>query len=97
LNLKIQKIIRILDLGLVFGFHGFLDDFWVWMIFGFMIFFWGFGFWVSHPNPIQKPNYFGFDPLHLIKSISVLLIFIIFLTVDLSFFLRSRDRPVTVP
>jgi hypothetical protein len=33
-------------LGLDFGFFGFLD-FWIF-----------FGFWVSHPNPIQKPKFF---------------------------------------
>jgi hypothetical protein len=37
-----------LDLGLDFGFHGFLDFFWV------------LGF-PSKSNP--KPNFFGFEPL----------------------------------
>jgi hypothetical protein len=27
-------------------------DFWIFL-----------GFWVSHPNPIKKPNFFGFEPM----------------------------------
>jgi hypothetical protein len=44
-------------LGLDFGFFGFLDFFWVWIL-DFLDFWIFFGFWVSHPNPIQKPNFF---------------------------------------
>jgi hypothetical protein len=44
-----EKKNRNLDLGLDFGFHGFLDVFWAWI-------FLDFGF--AHPNPIQKPDFF---------------------------------------
>jgi hypothetical protein len=57
LNLKIlKKKKRILDLGLDFGWIS-----WIFGFFGFMYIFWGF--WVSHSNPIQKPNFFGSQPL----------------------------------
>jgi hypothetical protein len=68
LNLKIlKKKKRILDLGLdfgwiswIFGFFGFMYIFWIYVYFlDLCIFFGGFGF----PIQIQKPNFFGSQPL----------------------------------